>query len=118
MLYIILFSIVALALLQPWKKRDVECEKLFDKYKDKVLVEVLKTKINHYKVFWVGRSKFSAPDIRVGIEAPTGRKFFIQYEDLNEDPRLSECILMSPQDADKLEVEIREKRKIKPIEQV
>jgi hypothetical protein len=93
-----------------FKRKDVEVENIKAKYEGKYLVELLKTKINRSTVFWVGRSK-NDQSIRIGIETAQGRRYFLAWTDFLEDPRIRDMQIMTPREADELELRVKKKLK-------
>jgi len=89
---------------------DKQLEEFKQAFEGKLLVEVLKTKINRHKVFWVGRSKHDKREIRLGVEFTNGRKYFYDFNTFRTDPRISNYEVMTPKQADDLEKKIKEKR--------
>lgn len=89
---------------------DREVQDLRRRFKGMVLAEVIKTKINRHRVFWVGRSDYNNHPLRIGIEFSGQRKYFMDWEDFQNDARCSSYKLMPEEDADLLEAAIKHER--------
>lgn len=92
-------------------KKDNQLEKIKEAFEGKLLVEVLKTKINRHKVFWIGRSKHDNKEIRIGVEFANGRRYFFDWNTFTSDPRIAEYEVITDAEADELEKKIKEKHK-------
>jgi hypothetical protein len=89
---------------------DPEADALWARYQGRVLAELLKTRVNRHRLFWVGRGHDGS--LRVGVEFSTGsaartRRVFFDYEDFINDPRISSYKLMTPAEADAAEAALK-----------